>query len=220
MTRADLITYFRELARDTVDGPYLWSSTLVTGYSELAEAEACSRKPLLTSNSNTTLCQIDVTADTATYAKHTAVRMVYSAHLESTTDSTDRLELYILDKDELLYEEPNWETLTGDPKYLLLQDASVVIIPTPTVDKTLMLDISYVPLTAEASFTIDSAHHYMLVFYMLYLAYSKSDADTKNPKRAAEYEAVFDSYFGPRLDANAIKSVRQVRPDRAESRWI
>jgi len=219
MLRTELITHFREMADDLVDNPYLWPDNLVNSYAILAENEACSRKPLLVDRSTEALCKIDVTEGTSAYTTNSAVRQIFKASLIYDSDTSTEIRLYITDIDELNVIDPDWQDDTSLTKYLIVEDSSVTLWPVPEDDAALWLEVSHVPLTEEASFTISSSHHFMLVFYMLYLAYNKSDSDTHNPKRAYEYEAIFSAYFGPKPDANKVKSVRQVRSDRSIQGW-
>lgn len=220
MTLEDLIIHYRELT-DDLKTPLLWSTEILEKYAELAEIEACNRKPLLTSSTEAEICSLSVVADTDTYTKHTKVRRIFSAKLINTADPTKIDYLYITDEDELDLHEPGWRTLEGDPTFLVNKDNSVQIVPPPTEDATLWLEVSHIPLDTFNEFTIDSAHHFYLVYYMMYLGYTKSDSDTKSPTKALEYEAIFTQFFGPRPDAYKLKSVRQVHTDRYKaSGWF
>lgn len=217
MTLDDLIYQFRVLVGDEAQ-PYLWSDDLLDTYADLAEAEACSRKALLTSSSIADLCIIPIVAGASVYARSTNTRQVYWARLANSSTN-----LQLTDATELNYIEPNWKSLSGDPKYLIIEDGSYELVPPPAEDTVLNLRVSHTPLTKPSvtrTFTIDEAHHYMLLFYMSFLAYSKRDADTENPSKALEGEAIFASYFGTRPDAYATKSVRQVRETNRPNGWL
>ena len=221
MTLDDLVESFREYADDLVE-PYLWSTSLVESYADRAEVEACERRPLLTSSTDEDMCQIAVSADVGKYTKHVAVREVYYAKFTETA-SDEAHKLFITNIDELAFLEPTWEDLESEPKYLLLDDSSVQIIPTPTVDGLLEMSISHVPKTLASvtyNFSIHSAHHYNLVYWMLHLAFEKRDADTFNAKKALDYETRFANYFGESKGVNTLKTVRSVRDDRNRGGWI
>lgn len=221
MTLDDLVESFREFADDLVE-PYLWSASLVESYADRAEAEACERRPLLTSSTDKDMCQIAVSADVGKYTKHAAVREVYYAKFTDAI-SGDVHKLFITNIDELTFLEPSWEDLDSEPTYLLLDDSSVQIIPTPTVEGLLEMSISHIPKTLSSvtyNLAIHSAHHYSLVYWMLHLAFEKSDADTLNVKKALDYEARFANYFGEPKGAYALKTVRTVRNDRSRGGWI
>lgn len=218
MTLDDIIYHFRILTGDTNSDPYLWEESLVESYVDLAEIEACSRKPLLTSNSIADLCVIPVVSNTAVYARHKNTRQVYSASLANSETN-----LQLTDVTELNHIEPNWRTLTGEPRFLIVEDSSYELVPAPAEATTLTLRVSYVPLTnasASGVLSIDDAHHYMLLFYMLFLAYSKRDADTENPAKALESEAIFAAYFGAKPDVYTAKSIRQVRETNRSNGWM
>lgn len=219
MTTDEIVQNFREYADDLVE-PYLWSSDLVESYASQAETEACNRRPLLTSSTDSDMCVIDVTAGTAKYQTHVAVREIYFAKL---TTSSDVYKLRITNIDELHFLEPNWEDTLSEPKYLVLTDSAVEIIPTPTDDGQLEISISHVPVISMAdsgSPSIHGAHHYDLVYWMLHLGYGKRDADTFNAKKSLDYYVRFTNVFGEPKNANALKGVRNVRNDRYRGSWI
>lgn len=219
MTTDELVQSFREYADDLVE-PYLWSEVLVESYADQAEIEACNRRPLLTSSTDTDLCVIEVATGTSKYTKHAAVREVYYAKF---TTSTDDFRLRITNIDELHFLEPDWENTLDVPKYLLLDDASVEIVPTPVEDGTLELSISHVPvinMSVSGTPSITDVHHYSLVYWMLHLGFEKRDADTFNAKKALDYYTRFANYFGESKSANAVKSVRNVRNERYQGSWI
>ena len=219
MTTDDLIQSFRDYADDLSDPP-LWSDVLVNSYADQAEIEACNRRPLLTSSTDTALCVIDVVTGTSKYVKHVAVREVYYAKL---TTPTEVFRLRITNIDELNFLEPNWEDLLDVPKYLLLDDSTVEIVPTPTENGVLEISVSHVPIinmSVSGNPTINEAHHYNLVYWMLHLGYEKHDADTFNAKKSLDYYTRFANYFGEPKNTNALKSVRNVRNDRYQGSWI
>lgn len=221
MTLSDLETSFREYS-DDLQKPYLWSSSRVWSYADRAEIEACERRPLLTSSTDADLCNIAVTADTAIYTKHTAVREVYYAKF-TETDTGDEYKLSITNIDELTFKDPDWQLNEDPPEYLILDDTSVQIVPTPTVAGTLEMSVSHIPkikMSVSSSPSIHEAHHDNLVYWMLHLAFEKRDADTFNAKKALDYEGRFERYFGEAKGVNAVKSVRTVREDRSRGGWI
>jgi hypothetical protein len=222
METDDLVQSFREFTDDLVDNPYLWSTSVVESYADRAEVEACERRPLLTSSTDTTMCSIAVTSGTALYTKHIAVREVYYAKFVSTATAESYV-LAITNIDELTFTDPDWAELDCDPKYLILDDTSVQLVPAPTEDGTLLISISHVPLIAMSTNglpTINETHHYNLVYWMLHLAFEKRDADTFDAKKALDYYSRFASYFGQAKGVNAMKGVRTVRDDRSRGGWI
>jgi len=221
MVPNDLIQSFREFADDLKE-PFLWPDDLVESYLARAEIEACERKPLLTSSIDTDMCQVAVTADTALYAKHIAVREIYYAKFTETT-SGDTHKLAITNIDELYFKDPDWEDLEGSPVYLILDDTNIQFVPTPVVDGSLELSISHVPkveMATSLALSIDRAHQYNLVYWMLHLGFERRDADTFNANKALDYAGRFTNYFGDPKGVNAIKSVRGVRNDRSRGGWI
>lgn len=219
MTLDDLVQDFRDSTDDLVE-PYLWSAELVESYADRAEKEACCRRPLLTSSSDDDMCKIQILESVDTYTRHPSIREVYYAKL---TNSTNIFKLYITNIDELAIVCPDWESLTTDPRYLLLTDGLLQVVPKPSESGILELSVSHVPkepnyITGELS--ISEAHHSSLVYWMLHLAYEKKDADTFNVKKSLDYAQQFANVFGDQKGANAAMSVRTVRSDRDRGGWI
>lgn len=213
MTLEDLVTAFRTLADDTVE-TYLWSTELVEGYADQAEIEACTRKPFLFSTTDPDLCEIDITGGTATYDRNPVIRRVFYARFVQDGFSN---KLVIRTRDEMTEIAPDWVDSVGVPKYLIIEDSHFTLSPAPEDDGVLKLELSHIPvktMSARGLPTITAAHHYNLVYWMLYLAYSKRDADTFNPKKALDYAQMFADYFGDAPSAQHATDTRNVRPDR------
>lgn len=227
MLLADLVQSFRDYSDDLQDNPYLWSDALIESYADQAESEACGRRPLLTSSTDADMCVIAVTSGTSLYTKHAAVREVYYAKFTSTATS-DSYHLRITNVDELNVIDEDWETTESDPKYLILDDKSVQIVPEPTEDGSLELSISHAPKVkmsekvapATLGPDISEVYHYSLVYWMLHLGFMKQDADTFNVKKSLDFETRFANYFGELKGVNALKGVRDVRNERVGGGWI
>lgn len=219
MTLDDLIQDFRDTSDDLKE-PYLWSDELIISYADKAENEACSRRPLLTSSSDIDLCKIPIVADTSIYKKHMAIREVYYAKLTTNSGS---YALSITNIDELTFMYPDWDRIESYPRFLILTDNQLQIVPMPIEDGVLELSISHVPKESmydRGEPEINEAHHYGLVYWMLHLGYSKRDADTFNPKKAIDYAQLFANIFGDMKNANSVMSVRTVRDDRSRGGWV
>jgi len=220
MELTELEQAFRDLTSDLVE-PYLWSSDLVASYADQAEQEACSRRPLLTTSTDSTLCNITIVSGTSNYSRHQAILQVYSARL---TIGTDIYNLFITNENEINFIDPDWFLLeAGTPEYLILTDTGFKLVPTPNANGTLNLSISHIPIyriSETGELSISEAHQYNLLYWMLHLAYSKMDADTFNADLSALNAMKFANHFGDPRDANIVKSVRTVRDTRAQGGWI
>lgn len=219
MTLDDLVQSFREYTDNLIE-PFLWTTEVVESYAVQAEIEACERRPLLTSSTDVDLCQTTVVSGTSLYTKPSDVREVYYAIV--TLDQTV-YHLQITNIDELSFMNPDWASVEGEPKYLLLTDNSFQIVPTPEEDGLLEISVSHIPkepVSDTGEFTINEAHHYNLVYWMLHLAFEKRDADTFNAKRSLDYAQRFANIFGDKKSVNDLMGVRTVRANRGRGGWV
>lgn len=219
MTLSDLVQSFNDFADNNANPP-LWSDALIESYADQAENEACIRRPLLTTSTDVDMCDIDIVSGTSVYTKHKSVCEVYYAKL---TNSTDSYSLRITNIDELNFLETDIENMSDEPKYLLLTDSSVEVVPTPIEDGILEMSISHIPvipMSESDNPTIHENHHYNLVYWMLHLGYEKQDADTFNAKKSLDYYTRFNNIFGEPRNVNQAKGVRNVRNYRYRGDYI
>ena len=105
-------------------------------------------------------------------------------------------------------EAPGWEAIAGSVDSYIpdWQTGALRLVRTPTATDTLNLTVVRLPLADMANLTTDSPEihsrfHRSLRFWMLYRAFSKQDADTADPKRAATNLALFEAEFGAKSAA-------------------
>jgi hypothetical protein len=204
-----LIEEFRRRVDDTA-APYLWSSDESVLFANAAEREAAVRAKLLEDSTTPAVVEIDGQAQTASYPLHTKIIEVRSVTWGGRF-MTGVNESVLADQ----YRN-GWRTLTGTPTHFLdPQQHSLTLFRTPTAAKLITLSVYRLPLAdmeldADAP-EIPERYHIDLVPWMEHLAYSRRDADSFNPKLAAEKEAEFTARFGVRPDANVQRKQRDRR---------
>ncbi len=210
MNLEQLIAQFRIDAEDLVQ-PYLWLDEWVAPWFTEAVSEAAVRGRLIYEAADPAICEIAVTAGTATYPLHASLYELVS--LRFKVAGSDRSEpVHIKTREELDRIRPGWRDETGTPRYAVQDDTRITLVPRPEVAGTLHVEGYRVPLKALANDTdkpeINQAHHRHLVHWALYRAFTKPDSETIDPQRAATAEAAFTRYFGPSPDADLRRSTR------------
>lgn len=211
MNLEQLIEQFRIDADDLVQ-PYLWPDDWVAPWLTEAVSEAAVRGRLIYEAADPAICEIAVTAGVATYPLHKSLYEL--AHLRfKPTGSTQSEPVHLKAREELDRIRPGWRDRTStQPCFAIQDDTRITLVDRPSVAGTLYVEGYRVPLRALANDNdkpeINEAHHIHLVQWALHRAFSKPDADTRDPGRAAAAEAKFTAYFGPLPDADMRRSTR------------
>lgn len=212
MNLEQLTAQFRIDADDLVPNPYLWDAEWIAAWLTEAQSQAAIRARLLYEAADPAICEIAVTAGVATYPLHKSLYEL--EHLRFKPAGSDRSErVHLKTREELDRIRPGWRDRTStQPCYAIQDDTRITLVDRPSVAGTLYVEGYRVPLRALANDNdkpeINEAHHIHLVQWALHRAFSKPDADTRDPGRAAAAEAKFTAYFGPLPDADMRRSTR------------
>jgi hypothetical protein len=223
VTLADLIAEFRSAADDADAQPYLFSDADITRWLNEAQTEAAIRRRLLRETTDPAMCEIDVTAGTADYTLHPDF-VELSHHAFLLDGATERTDLLLVTREWLDRNVARWRDMESDEPLYLVQDAlNLRLVPTPSADGTLLLEGYRVP-SAQMALSADTPeiaaiHHRHLVQWALYRGYGVPDKEVFDPKRAAQAEADFTRYFGPRPDADLRNDTRMDTPQHIQA-WI
>lgn len=221
MNVTELIARFRLESGDD-ETPYTWTDTEVLTWLNEAIDESCTRMPLIFDATTEAVCEIDVTADTATYDTHESIVRILKAYI--VTDSDEYLYLEIVSRDEMDNDNPTWrEDESSEPEYLIVDEQSVTIHPPPEEDGVLYLEVSRTPLSTEqlsipvgeetpGTPAIAKPHHKHLVEWVKHCALSIEDTDKYSPAKAESCRAKFDKYFGFQPNADRRRKWRENRP--------
>lgn len=222
MNLEQLIAQFRIDADDLVQ-PYLWPDEWVAPWLTEAVNEAAVRGRLIYEAANAAVSQIAVSASAATHELHKSLFELVHLRFQATGAATSSV-LSIKAREELGRIRPGWRDETGTPRHAIQDDTRITLVPRPELAGTLHIEGYRLPLKALENDTdkpeIHEAHHRHLVHWALYRAFSKPDADGIDPTRAATAEAAFTRYFGPRPDADLLRSTRRDEVQTNKAFWV
>lgn len=211
MNLEQLIAQFRIDAEDLVQ-PYLWPDEWVAPWLTEAVSEAAVRGRLLFEAADPAICEIAVTAGVATYPLHKSLYELEHLRFKAAgAGNSERVRLKT--REELDRIRPGWrDRADSQPCFAIQDDTRITLVDRPSVAGTLYVEGYRLPLRALVNDNdkpeINEAHHRHLVHWALYRAFSKPDADGRDPGRAAAAEAAFTAYFGPLPDADLRRSTR------------
>ncbi len=221
MNLEQLTQQFRVDAGDLTE-PYLWESEWIAGWFAEAVTEAAIRGRLLMEADNPLVCQIAVAIGQTVYPLHAALYELVNIRFKPT-GATRSDELHLSTREELDRLRPGWRDDTGRVEFAIQDDTRIRLVHAPETTGTLYLEGYRIPLKAMVSDTdkpeINGAHHQHLVHWALHRAFSRPDAETIDPSRAAQAEARFTAYFGPRPDSDLRRATRHDDPQTTKVFW-
>lgn len=212
MNLEQLIRQFRIDADDLVANPPLWEDEWIAEWLTEAQAQAAIRGRLLFEASDPAICEIAVTAGTATYQLHKTLYELEHLRFKAAGASCSE-RVHLKTREELDRIRPGWRDRTDSrPCFAIQDDTRITLVERPSVAGTLYVEGYRLPLRALVNDNdkpeINEAHHRHLVHWALHKAFSKPDADAADPTRAKTAEAEFTAYFGPLPDADLRRSTR------------
>lgn len=214
MNLTALEALFRADIKDAAT-PYLFSQAQVWAWLNEAEREACLRADLIFDEATAAVCQVAVTAGTASYTLHAKItRVAYATFLATGASAEDRVVLELVDRIELTRRRPHWRTETEEPRELIVEQRKARFGCIPQDDGTLALECYRLPLNdmaaADAEPEIGAAHHLGLVQWAKYRAYLVPDTETYDEAAAERALAEFERIFGLRPDADLRQATEAV----------
>ncbi len=194
-TPAELLVLFRQDVDDEDGGvggaDHLWSDAEFYRYLDRAHKEFVRRTDILKTATVTALTDLAVTAGDPIVTPSPDILHATRAKLALGTTPLDiipfeELDMGFLTNDYGLHLASNWELITGTPRFLITNwDESVWrLAPTPIVNDTLKLIVTYLPTADITEATKDNTpavsvldDQMIMLDYAKYLAYRKQDAD-------------------------------------------
>jgi len=224
MDRDGLIAQFRREADDKVGPAYLWSDEDVTAWLDEAQEEAAIRARLIKDTDSPALCQIPITENQGAYTLHPKVLHIAYAQFKAAGD-TREIGLKVVTRDFLNRTESGWRSAPpGIPRFVVNDPGQrgVLLVPAPAVAGIVHMEVNRLPMDSiENTDTpeIPEPHHRHLVDWALFKAFSKPDAETIDPNRAAQAESRFTAYFGLRKDAHLGQDYAADQPHHNQAIW-
>lgn len=201
MLLGELIAIARRAADDLAE-PSLWADDWIE-FANDAQVEACRRARLITDASTASLCELTVTSGADVYALSPLIIFVRRVKLDSQDQP-----LKSVDHRDLDLNVPGWESQTGAPIAWVRnwETGKIRLWPTPDASDIARLRVVREPLEPMVDPNADAPeiaprYHRGLVNWMLFRAYSKTDSQTLDPRKAAEYLALFEQEFGQKSTA-------------------
>lgn len=212
MTLDELVRDFRVTTQDKVGPEYLFEQPDVARWLIEAEQEACIRGRLLHEATNSSICEIDVSAGESAYPLHPALYEIDHLGLLEA-GSSERRYVCLVSREWLDGNHPGWRDRTGLPRFAIQSDNSIRLVPTPDAEAVLKLEGYRLPVRGLASDKgskpeINQAHHRHLVHWALYRAFSLPDSETLDLGKAGDALAAFTKYFGERPDSDLRRITR------------
>lgn len=200
MNLGDLIEAYRDEAHDHATPPFC-SDEQLTRYANEAQVEAA-RRAFLLADSTSPLCSVSYAADDATISLDSRIIEIRGARIGTEP-------LALVSGDEMACFLPAWRTdaLRGQPSRLIygVDTGKLHLYPRPATSGTVSLAVYRLPLAALVNETdkpeLRAEWHQGLVYWMLYRAYSRRDADRFDPTLAADSLARFEEEFGKKHGA-------------------
>lgn len=211
MTLEQLIERFRIDSNDRVT-PYFCPDEDVAAWLNDAEEEAAIRARLLVEDSNPAMCELAIVAGQSEYTLHAKVYEIVHQTFQAVGGGR-RAPLVVVTREMLNRVCPDWrDQPNGEPRWLIQSETKARLVPTPSSDGLVRLEVYRLPLKRMASEThkpeIHEANHLHLVQWALHKGYSIPDADFGDASRARTALEAFERHFGKRPDADMRRSTR------------
>ena len=195
MTLEELITLYRAQSRDDAE-PYFCSDELLTIYANEAQDEACRRGQMIR-DAASPMCTIAYQAGDDSATIDPRIVQVVMAFV-------DGYPVDVIGGDQMDAIMPGWSaaTTSARPSRMIsgVSAGRMHLWPTPSQTGQIKLRVLRMPLKRLVNDTdrpeIRQETHPALVEWMLYRAYSRTDADTQDAAKAATALRKFVAEFG------------------------
>ena len=166
MNLEQLIAGFRVDADDLVE-PFLFSDDWIAGWLTEAQSEAAIRGRLILEDADPAVCQIAVTAGTASYELHRSVYEIADLRF-MPTGASKSTPLALVTREWLDDKRPGWRDNCKELSFAIQSDHRLRIVGAPNTDGVLHIEAYRVPLKALANDTdkpeLSEVHHCHLVY--------------------------------------------------------
>mgnify|MGYP003402147272 FL=1 len=215
MTLAELISRYRILANDKA-APFFVSDDEARDFLNEAENQACIRGRMIHAADDAEVCDLVVSAGRALYEFHPSLIEIDNCCFRENGAARRGPPIEFHSQEWLDDCVQDWRDKSGAPRYAILNDTSIRLVPRPAVGGLLIFE-GYRAPKRPMSKTTDSPeiarhHHEHLVQWALFRAFSIPDSEFIDPTRAAAAESAFAAYFGPLVDVDLRRLTREDFP--------
>ena len=215
MTLAELISRYRILANDKA-APFFVSDDEARDFLNEAENQACIRGRMIHAADDAEVCDLAVSAGRALYEFHPSLIEIDNCCFRENGAARRGPPIEFHSQEWLDDCVQDWRDKSGAPRYAILNDTSIRLVPRPSVGGLLIFE-GYRAPKRPMSKTTDSPeiarhHHGHLVQWALFRAFSIPDSEFIDPTRAAAAESAFAAYFGPLVDVDLRRLTREDFP--------
>ena len=215
MTLAELISRYRILANDKA-APFFVSDDEARDFLNEAENQACIRGRMIHAADDAEVCDLVVSAGRALYEFHPSLIEIDNCCFRENGAARRGPPIEFHSQEWLDDCVQDWRDKSGAPRYAILNDTSIRLVPRPSVGGLLIFE-GYRAPKHPMSKTTDSPeiarhHHEHLVQWALFRAFSIPDSEFIDPTRAAAAESAFAAYFGPLVDVDLRRLTREDFP--------
>lgn len=211
MQGQEIITSARLDYLDDATPEYLWPDDRLLRYLSEAQRQACTRWDYIFDDSTPAITLITVANGAVNYRLHPQITRIKCIRVDGKPVQRKT-------RDEMDTYYPTWrdpEGYDGDT-VAIVSGRTLRIVPQPENGIVINLDTYRLPkVLTELDQELEIIPEYQqdLIYWVLYEAYSKIDADSYNPVKAKEYLAMFNVIFGEQLTA-------QVREHQLEAEHV
>ena len=195
MTLSDLISTYRELSFDKGKPPFV-SDDMATLFANEAECEACRRGDLII-DSSSPMCSISIETGEPLIKLDGSILDVRRAKLGNGTAHLLPVKTADLDAHSAA-----WESESGNPSHYVIdyQSGCIRLYPSPSSSDLLQLTVRRLPAErmedVEDEPEVRQEARFALVHWILFRAYSRSDTDMYDERKAGSAMAEFEREFG------------------------
>ena len=196
---------------------FLWSDNALLRYLTEAQRQACNRTDFIYDDESFT---ITLVAGSPSYSINQKITVI-----EQVTYDNDKTVIH-MSKEDFQLNNPQWRTRSGianDNPIYTIRGRKLRIYPIPDVGdagKILTFDTYRLPIdsitTISDDLEIPEEYHRDLIWWVLYEAYSKQDADGYDKERGLRYLAQFNEAFGAYVPSevrlNQLQEDKTLRP--------
>jgi hypothetical protein len=183
-----------------------WAESVLTGYLDEAEYEACERSNILFDKDTPAVCQIPVVVGRSVYPLHGSITGI--SYIKFAPAVGDQFDALVREKVEFGQISPAWRTAGFSAnRCVFVHDSEIEIAGIPDIGGTLHLEVYRTPLanaSISGQFEVPEKYHAKLLDWVKYRAFANPDIDIYDVKKSYVFYGQFQKTFGKGRDRKYI----------------